>query len=119
MEKMKINSKTDYKRNRVSSGYGPHRILEMLQEEALAESTTNQIQKGSTHWSLNEEVILLLSLQKILRGEKMSTRSLDHCACGHNREDHDNFNGECEDCKCEVFHRNINTSNLIVKNSNN
>ena len=49
----------------------------------------------------------------------MSTRSLDHCACGHNREDHDNFNGECEDCKCEVFHRNINTSNLIVEISNN
>jgi len=49
MEDMKINSKTDYKRNRVNSGYGPHKILEMLQEEALAKSATNQIQKGSTH----------------------------------------------------------------------
>ena len=49
----------------------------------------------------------------------MSTRSIDHCTCGHNREDHHNFNGECEDCKCEAFHRNINTSNLIVEISNN
>ncbi|MHA1615329.1 MAG: hypothetical protein ACTSYJ_10825, partial [Candidatus Thorarchaeota archaeon] len=63
--------------------------------------------------------ILLLSLQKILRGEKMSTRSLDHCSCGHSRENHDNFDGECEDCKCEVFHRNINTGKLIVEISNN
>ena len=49
MEDMKINSKTDYKRNRVNSGYAPHRILEMLQEEALAESVNDQIQEGSTH----------------------------------------------------------------------
>ena len=48
MEDMKINSKIDYKRNRVNSGYGPHRILEMLQEEALAESVNDQIQEGST-----------------------------------------------------------------------
>ncbi len=38
MEDMKINSKTDYERYRVNSGNGPHRILEMLQEEALKES---------------------------------------------------------------------------------
>ena len=49
----------------------------------------------------------------------MSGRSIDHCTCGHNLEDHYNFDGECEDCKCEVFHRNINTSNLIVEISNN
>ena len=48
MEDMKINSKTDYKRNRVSSGYAPHKILEMLQEEALAESVDDQIQEEST-----------------------------------------------------------------------
>ena len=52
MEDMKINSKTDYKRNRVNSGYGPHRILEMLQEEALAESVTDQIQEESTSLKL-------------------------------------------------------------------
>ena len=119
MEDMKINSKTDYKRNRVNSGYGPHRILEMLQKEALENPVTDQIQEENTHWSLNEEVILLLSLQKILRGEKMSTRSLDLCSCGHSREKHDNFDGACEDCDCEVFHRNINTGKLIVEISNN
>ena len=37
----------------------------------------------------------------------MSTRSFDHCTCGHIRESHDNFDGECENCKCEVFHRSI------------
>ncbi len=41
MEDMKINSKTDYERYRVNSGNGPHRILEMLQEEALKESDHN------------------------------------------------------------------------------
>ena len=52
MEKMKINSKTDYKRNRVNSGYGPHRILEMLQEEALGDPVTDQIQEESTSLKL-------------------------------------------------------------------
>ena len=52
MEDMKINSKTDYKKNRVNSGYGPHRLLEMLQEEALAESVTDQIQEESTSLKL-------------------------------------------------------------------
>ena len=32
MEEMKINSKIGYQRTRVRSGYGPHRILEMLQQ---------------------------------------------------------------------------------------
>ena len=66
---------------------------------------------------VQKETILLSS--ELYRGEKMSTRSLDHCACGHNREEHHNFDGECQDCKCEVFHRNINTSNLIAEVSNN
>lgn len=65
------------------------------------------------------EKLMIHLLSKTYRGEKMSGRSIDHCTCGHNREDHHNFNGECEDCKCEVFHRNINTGNLIVENSNN
>ena len=37
----------------------------------------------------------------------MSTRSLDQCTCGHNREEHENFDGECEECKCEIYHRSI------------
>ncbi len=49
----------------------------------------------------------------------MSTRSLDLCSCGHSREKHDNFDGACKDCKCEVFHRNINTGKLIIEISNN
>lgn len=32
---MKINSKIGYRRTRVKSGYGPHRILEMLQQTKL------------------------------------------------------------------------------------
>ncbi len=35
MEKMKINSKTGYRRNRVKNGYGPHNMLEMIQKEGL------------------------------------------------------------------------------------
>ena len=38
MEKMKINSKTRYNRARVRSGYGPHRILKMVQEEIREKS---------------------------------------------------------------------------------
>ena len=45
MEDMKINSKTDYERYRVNSGNGPHKILEMLQEEALENPVTDQIQE--------------------------------------------------------------------------
>jgi hypothetical protein len=48
----------------------------------------------------------------------MSGRSIDHCTCGHNREDHHNFNGECLDCKREVFHRNINTSSVVEISNN-
>jgi len=35
MEKMKLNSKRGYTRSRVISGHGPHRILEMEQQEML------------------------------------------------------------------------------------
>ena len=45
----------------------------------------------------------------------MSARSFDHCTCGHNRENHDNFNGECEKCKCEVFHRGMRIENIVAK----
>ncbi len=45
MKKMKINSKDDYKRNRVMSGNEPHRLLKMIQEQALQESVTDSIQE--------------------------------------------------------------------------
>ena len=48
------------------------------------------------------------------RGEKMSTRSYDHCTCGHTRKDHTNFDGECNVCKCGVFHRGMRKQNLLV-----
>jgi hypothetical protein len=35
MEDMKINSKISYKRSRVTSGNEPHKILRMIQEQAL------------------------------------------------------------------------------------
>ena len=35
MEEMKINSKIGYRRTRVRSGYGPHRMLEMFQQTML------------------------------------------------------------------------------------
>lgn len=38
MKEMKINSKIDYKRNRVTSGNEPHRLLKMIQEKALGEA---------------------------------------------------------------------------------
>ncbi|MFW9796945.1 MAG: hypothetical protein ACFFE2_07900 [Candidatus Thorarchaeota archaeon] len=42
MEKLKINSKTSYTRNRVISGYGPHRILEMKQQKLLDRLAENE-----------------------------------------------------------------------------
>ena len=45
MEDMKINSKIDYKRKRVMSGNEPHRLLKMIQEQALQESVTDSIQE--------------------------------------------------------------------------
>lgn len=45
MEDMKINSKIEYKRNRVISGKGPHRMLQMAQEKALGKLANNLIQK--------------------------------------------------------------------------
>lgn len=39
MEDMKIDSKIDYKRNRVLNGNEPHKILEMLHQKAFAKLT--------------------------------------------------------------------------------
>ena len=44
MEKMKINSKTRYNRARVRSGYGPHRMLKMLQAQ-IRESSPKSVTK--------------------------------------------------------------------------
>ncbi|UCE11248.1 MAG: hypothetical protein JSW61_04745 [Candidatus Thorarchaeota archaeon] len=46
MEEMRIDSKIRYKRNRVISGFGPHRILEMTQNKMfakLAEEVETQV----------------------------------------------------------------------------
>ncbi|MFW9802373.1 MAG: hypothetical protein ACFFFC_06965 [Candidatus Thorarchaeota archaeon] len=42
MEEMKINSKIGYRRTRVRSGYGPHRILEMLQQTKVGISADRE-----------------------------------------------------------------------------
>jgi len=39
MEDIEINSKINYKRNRVMSGNEPHRILQMIQEQVLEKRT--------------------------------------------------------------------------------
>jgi hypothetical protein len=39
MEDMEISSKIDYKRDRVNSGNGPHRLLQMIQDKALEQDT--------------------------------------------------------------------------------
>ncbi|MHA2142555.1 MAG: hypothetical protein ACXADC_10970 [Candidatus Thorarchaeota archaeon] len=38
MEKMKITSKREYRRNRVRSGHAPHQLLKMAQDIALSKS---------------------------------------------------------------------------------
>ena len=45
----------------------------------------------------------------------MSTRTYDHCTFGHNRKDHEDFQGECENCKCDVFHRSMYIHSLLVE----
>jgi hypothetical protein len=55
MEKMKINSKTGYRRNRVKNGYGPHNMLEMIQKEALEKLTNKEAQEKDSDSSLKAE----------------------------------------------------------------
>ena len=43
----------------------------------------------------------------------MSIRNLDHCTCGHNRKNHDDSDGECNKCSCEVFHRGMREMTLL------
>ncbi|MHA2003203.1 MAG: hypothetical protein ACXACG_16320 [Candidatus Thorarchaeota archaeon] len=57
MERMKINSKTGYRRNRVKNGHGPHRMLEMIQKEGLEKRTKKEDQEKDS--SLTAEEITL------------------------------------------------------------
>ena len=57
MEKLKINSKTGYRRNRVKNGHGPHRMLEMIQKEGLEKRANKEDQKKDS--SLTAEEITL------------------------------------------------------------
>jgi hypothetical protein len=45
----------------------------------------------------------------------MSTRIYDHCRCGHNRVSHDDFEGDCKKCGCDVFHRGMLRHSVIVE----
>ena len=42
MEEMKLNSEIRYNRNRVINGQGPHKILEMVQQEMLERSAKKE-----------------------------------------------------------------------------
>lgn len=44
MEKMKINSEIGTNRSRVINGHGPHKILEMIQEEMLEQLIKKDVQ---------------------------------------------------------------------------
>jgi hypothetical protein len=59
MEKMKINSKTGYRRNRVKNGYGPHNMLEMIQKEGLEKLANKEVQENNSDSSLKAEEITL------------------------------------------------------------
>jgi hypothetical protein len=64
MERMKINSKIRYGRSRIKSGYGPHRMLEMIQNLKLGISTdieskekdsdSNEKEEASPHHKFTE-----------------------------------------------------------------
>jgi hypothetical protein len=45
MENMKINSKNEYRRNRVINGYEPHRMMEMEYQKALGKKPKNRSMK--------------------------------------------------------------------------
>jgi hypothetical protein len=45
MEKMKLNSRIRYNKARVRNGYGPHRILKMIQENLRESLTENTIKE--------------------------------------------------------------------------
>ena len=43
MEDMKINSEIGYKKSRVMSGYGPHKMLDMIQQKGLEKVVKKEI----------------------------------------------------------------------------
>ncbi len=45
MEKVKINSKTVYERNRVISGHGPHKMRKMAHQKMLAKIAKKEAQE--------------------------------------------------------------------------
>ena len=45
MEKMKLNSEIGTNRSRVINGHGPHKILEMIQEEMLERLAKKAVQE--------------------------------------------------------------------------
>ncbi len=59
MEKLKINSKTGYRRNRVKNGHGPHRMLEMIQKEGLEKRAKIEDQEKDSDSSLKTEEVML------------------------------------------------------------
>ncbi|MHA2020234.1 MAG: hypothetical protein ACW96N_00825 [Candidatus Thorarchaeota archaeon] len=59
MEKLKINSKTGYRRNRVKNGHGPHRMLEMIQKERLEKRAKEEDQEKDSDSSLTAEEVTL------------------------------------------------------------
>ncbi|MFW9967134.1 MAG: hypothetical protein ACFFEA_08265 [Candidatus Thorarchaeota archaeon] len=69
MEKMKINSKVGYRRNQVKNGYGPHRMLEMTQQEMLGKSAKEEGQEKDSDLSLRTEEDIL-SLDEFKEAKK-------------------------------------------------
>jgi hypothetical protein len=59
MEEMKINSKIGYRRSRVKNGYGPHKMLEMMQQEGLEKLANNEGQAKDSESSLKAEEVTL------------------------------------------------------------
>ncbi|MFW9850974.1 MAG: hypothetical protein ACFFF4_17740 [Candidatus Thorarchaeota archaeon] len=43
MEKVKINSKVGYNRNRVMNGQGPHNMLKMIQQKLLRKIAREEV----------------------------------------------------------------------------
>lgn len=57
MERMKIDSKTGYRKNRVKNGYGPHRILEMLYQTKLGKIVKEESHNRDSELNTKKEAI--------------------------------------------------------------
>lgn len=58
MERMRIDSKIRYGRSRIRSGYGPHRMLEMIQKLKLGISIDIEGKEKDSDSNEKEEAIL-------------------------------------------------------------